>query len=226
MKETFNSKQPKPKTRGMTNETYDSSTDTLLHIKRVNELLLRFAKDLMYRAICHDNSKLREPEKSAFDTFTPKLKGCTYGSEEYKQYLSDLKPALDNHYKRNSHHPEHYDNGIDGMDLLDIVEMFMDWKAAGERHADGSIVKSIEHNKGRFNISEQLVSIFKNTVRNYGWRNEPICIQTGIRCGYPCCSDCRLLNSEQNPDECDATKLNQGTEAGKQITPHSKTIND
>jgi hypothetical protein len=149
--------------------SYDSSADTLLHIKRVNELLIRFAKDLMYRAICHDNSKLREPEKSLFDEFTPKLKGCTYGSDEYKEYLSSLKTALDNHYAHNSHHPEHYENGDDGMDLLDVVEMFMDWKAAGERHADGNILKSIEHNKDRFKISPQLVSIFKNTVTNYGW---------------------------------------------------------
>ncbi len=84
---------------------YDSTSDTLLHIKRVNELLLRFSKDLMYRAICHDNSKLREPEKSLFDEFTPKLKGVTYGSDEYKSYLSSLKVALDNHYANNSHHP-------------------------------------------------------------------------------------------------------------------------
>jgi len=148
---------------------YDSTVDTLLHIKRVNELLLKVSKDLMYRATYHDNSKLTDPEKSLFDEFTPKLKGCTYGSDEYKSFLSSLKVALDNHYKNNSHHPEHYENGIDGMNLLDLIEMFLDWKAAGERHADGNIHKSIEHNKDRFKMSEQLVSIFKNTAEHYGW---------------------------------------------------------
>jgi len=188
-------------------EKYDSTSDTLLHIKRVNELLIRFSKDLMYRAICHDSSKLMSPEKSLFDEFTPKLKGCTYGSDEYNGHLSSLKSALDNHYKRNSHHPEHYDNGVDGMDLLDIVEMFMDWKASGERHADGNIIKSIEYNKNRFRLSEQVVSIFKNTVRNYGWVGENICIQTGNHCGFPCYSECpRLLNSEQNVQESDTTE--------------------
>lgn len=187
------------------NRNYDSSTDTLLHIQRVNELLIRFAKDLMYRAICHDNSKLIEPEKSLFDEFTPKLNGCTYGSEEYKSYLSSLKVALDNHYSKNSHHPEHYANGIDGMDLLDLVEMFMDWKAAGERHADGNILKSIEHNTGRFKISDQVASIFKNTVRNYGWGlQQHKCVQTGLGCGFPCCSQCPLLNTEPNPKSKDA----------------------
>jgi hypothetical protein len=150
---------------------YDSTADTLKHIQRVNELLIRFAKDLLYRAICHDNSKLREPEKSLFDELTPKLAGCTYGSPEYKQFLAELKPALENHYKQNSHHPEHYPNGVNGMDLLDVVEMFFDWKAAGERHKDGNIFKSIEHNTGRFNLSPQLASIFTNTARNL-WGDE------------------------------------------------------
>lgn len=154
--------------------TYDSTADTLLHIKRVNELLTKFAQGLLSRAIQHDKSKLSEPEKSLFDEYTPKLKGCTYGSDEYKAFLTSLKVGLDHHYEKNSHHPEHYTNGVDGMDLLDLVEMFMDWKAAGERHADGSIMKSIEHNKDRFHLSEQVVSIFKNTAFNYGWANQSV----------------------------------------------------
>src|SRR5690606_34088097 len=108
-------------------------------------------------------------EKSEFDRLTPILKELQYGSDEYKASLSELQVALKHHYENNSHHPEHYENGVDGMDLLDLVEMFMDWKAATERTKDGSISKSIEFNKDRFKMSEQLVSIFKNTVRNYGW---------------------------------------------------------
>lgn len=149
---------------------YDSTVDTLLHIKRVNELLIQFCIGLQARAISHDDTKLEEPEKSLFDEFTPKLKDVTYGSEEYKKFLSELKPALDHHYNNNSHHPEFYENGVDGMDLFDLVEMFLDWKAASERHADGDIYKSIQINQKRFNLSDQLVSIFKNTAEylSYG----------------------------------------------------------
>ena len=148
---------------------YDSAADTLMHIKRVNELLIRFSKDLMYRAICHDNSKLREPEKAEFDRLTPILKELQYGSDEYRASLAELQLALKHHYEHNSHHPEHYENGVDGMDLLDLVEMFMDWKAATERTKDGNIYKSIEHNKGRFELSEQVCQIFKNTAERLGW---------------------------------------------------------
>ena len=143
---------------------YDSTKDTLLHIKRVNELLLQFTKEIIDRAIQHDNSKLQEPEKPLFDKMTPLLKGLTYGSDDYKRALDELKPALDHHYANNSHHPEHYKNGIDDFTLVDLVEMFIDWKAASERHDDGDIFRSIEINKNRFGISEQLCKIFKNTA--------------------------------------------------------------
>ena len=148
---------------------YDSKADTLLHIKRVAELMTNAASVLIYRANVHDNSKLHSPEKELFDEFTPKLKDCTYGSDEYKEYLKKLKPALDHHYKHNSHHPEHYENGVNEFDLFDLIEMTMDWKAAGERHADGNIYKSIQINKERFGLSEQLVDILLNTANRLGW---------------------------------------------------------
>jgi hypothetical protein len=149
--------------------TYDSKVDTLLHIKRVAELMTQAATELIHRANVHDNSKLESPEKELFDEFTPKLKGCTYGSDEYKSYLSGLKVALDHHYTNNTHHPEHYPNGVNGFDLFDLMEMFFDWKAATERHSDGNIYNSIEINTHRFGLSPQLVDIFRNTAFRQGW---------------------------------------------------------
>ncbi len=148
-------------------ENYDSRADTLSHIKRVSELLTNAAIELIKRANVHDNSKLEAPEKELFDIYTPKLKNCDYGSDEYKQYLKELKVALDNHYGNNSHHPEHYENGINDFDLFDLNEMFFDWKASSERHESGNILKSIEINKERFGISEQLCQILRNTARKY-----------------------------------------------------------
>ena len=115
---------------------YDSTKDTLLHIRRVNEVLLQAAKELLDRATKHDDTKLHEPEKSLFDKMTPILKGLSYGSEEYKQSLAALGPALEHHYAYNAHHPEHYANGINDFTLIDLIEMFFDWKAASERHGN------------------------------------------------------------------------------------------
>jgi hypothetical protein len=147
--------------------SYDSSADTLKHIKRVRELFCKIILQIFNRMDNHDSSKLKSPEKEIFDKFTPKLKNSTYGSEEYKTFLKEMKVALDNHYSLNSHHPEHYDNGINDMDLVDLLEMFCDWKAASERHENGDIYKSIEINKKRFNISEQLEKILINTAKRY-----------------------------------------------------------
>jgi hypothetical protein len=149
--------------------TYDSSADTCEHIKRVQVLMYQAIALLQLRALKHDLSKLEEPEKSGFDKYTPLLRDCTYGSDEYKTFLTGLGESLKHHYENNSHHPEHYMDGIKGMSLLDIVEMFCDWKAATERHADGSLDKSIGINKKRFNYDDTLECIFQNTRRELGW---------------------------------------------------------
>lgn len=153
----------------MIEEKYDSEADTLAHIQRVQQLSAEFSEILRCQVETHDYSKLHPPEKIIFDEFTPKLKELTYGSDEYKACLSAMKPALMNHYAINSHHPEFYKNGVDDMDLIDLVEMFCDWKAATERHVDGSLEKSIGINAKRFELSPQLEMIFRNTKYQLNW---------------------------------------------------------
>ena len=112
---------------------------------------------------------MERPELDIFVEYTPKLANTTYGSDEYKEHLQGMRKGLKHHYKINSHHPEHYNNGINGMCLLDLIEMLSDWKAATERHADGDIIKSLEINKERFGISDQLYEVLLNTVEKLKW---------------------------------------------------------
>lgn len=132
----------------------DSTLATLKHSRRVDELLLELIAELMLRLTNHDASKLSPEEKDVFDEFSPKLKDSTYGSEEYWGYLASMKPALDHHYANNRHHPEHFENGVDGMTLIDVFEMLSDWKAATERHDDGDLEKSLEIQQKRFSLSD------------------------------------------------------------------------
>lgn len=143
---------------------YDSTYDTRKHINRVGLYLAIIQGCLSERADLHDESKLLSPEKECFDEITPLLEGLTYGSEEYKATLERMKPAIKHHYESNRHHPEYFDNGINDMNLIDLIEMICDWKAASERHADGDIYKSLMINKERFGISDQLLQILRNTV--------------------------------------------------------------
>lgn len=147
----------------------DMRGETLDHIRKVQSLLGGICESLRDRADVHDASKLVEPERSAFQEATPKLKATTYGSEDYRRLLADLKPALDHHYAVNSHHPEHYADGVEGMDLLDLIEMFADWKAATLRHDDGDIRRSIEVARERFGLAPQLARIFHNTADRLRW---------------------------------------------------------
>jgi len=47
--------------------------------------------------------------------------------------------------------------------------MFCDWKAASEKHKNGSIEGSLQINRERFGLSEQLLNIFENTRRELEW---------------------------------------------------------
>jgi hypothetical protein len=142
----------------------DSRFKTLRHIETVRNFLNACIVELLHRAEQHDQSKLQAPEKDGYDELTEKLRGSTYGSPEYKEFLERLKPVLAHHYANNRHHPEHFENGILDMTLIDLLEMLVDWKSSGLRHDDGDIFKSIEINKPRFNISEDLNRILTNTA--------------------------------------------------------------
>ena len=143
---------------------YDSTDDVLLHKSRVTHYIQQFCEEMIKRALVHDQSKLEEPEKSVFDSAGDRLKGFTYGSPGYKASLEDLKPALDHHYSVNSHHPEHYPNGVAGMDLYDLVEMFCDWRASSERNKGGF---QTNLNIEKHEIKAQLSDIIENHRSRY-----------------------------------------------------------
>jgi hypothetical protein len=155
----------------MNESPYDSTLDTQAHISSVARNLNEVTFNLSQRALVHDLSKLEEPEKSAFDQATPKLKDMVYGSDEYRAALREIKPALEHHYALNDHHPEHYPiDGVLSMSLMAIIEMLADWKAAGERHDPPiGINRSIAYNATRFEIPPYLTQIFYNTARELGW---------------------------------------------------------
>ncbi len=145
------------------------SDETRKHIARVNQLLHLVIKKLLDRGVMHDASKLEEPEAETFERVTGRLSDLQYGSDDYNSCLEEMKPALDHHYARNRHHPQHFPNGVTDMTLIDIVEMVCDWKASSERQNDGNILKSIQHNSERFSIDHQMTQILINTVNALGF---------------------------------------------------------
>jgi hypothetical protein len=148
----------------LTLEEQATNFDTMRHIEQVRNNLNMFIYELLQRSERHDQSKLEPPEVSYFTENTKALSALTYGSDEYKAQLKKIQPALDHHYAKNRHHPEHFKNGVNDMTLVDLIEMFCDWYAATKRHDNGNIRKSIEYNAERFHLNSQLTKIFENTA--------------------------------------------------------------
>lgn len=148
----------------------ESKFKTMRHIETVRNYLNAVIAELIVRGEEHDQTKLQPPEAEIFDEYTPKLRECTYGSDEYKTYLREMQVALNHHYAANRHHPEFFtdpcrQSPIEHMTLVDLLEMLCDWKAATLRHADGDIMKSIALNKERFGYSDEVYAILHNTAR-------------------------------------------------------------
>jgi|SRR5690349_8744077 len=142
----------------------DFLNDLIDHKRRVAEYLRRDANESFERAIIHDNSKFSPEEYEIYEQAFPELQKHPYGSEQFKLAIQTLGPALEHHYKANSHHPEHFENGIEDMTLFDVREMVYDWMAASHRSQTG-IEKGLEINAKRYGIGDQLLKIIKNTVR-------------------------------------------------------------
>ena len=137
------------------------------HIAYVRHNLLFIINELYTRGDEHDASKLESPEREVFREHQGKLKDIEFGSPEYKAMLDTVRPAILNHYAKNRHHPEHWPNGIEDMDLIDLIEMVADWVAATKRNKNGNVHKSLAHNVPKFRISPQLEKILLNTINRY-----------------------------------------------------------
>lgn len=149
----------------------NSEIKTLRHAARVRQLLGEFAVEMIRRGDVHDASKLAPQEKGPLDEMERLIAEegqAPYGSDEYKRRTALLGPMLAHHYANNSHHPEHYPEGVAGMDLFDLVEMFFDWKAASERGEESAM--NLSHSVERFEISPQLAAVLRNTAERLGYR--------------------------------------------------------
>lgn len=152
--------------------TFDSTETTRAHIAAVQRVAATFNHELAHRAAVHDKSKFLPDEKPVFDEAIFRLRGVPYGSALYEAVVIELAPRLALHYGRNSHHPEHYAEGIAGMDLFDLVEMLCDWIAASMTNS--ATGPDLDYNIAQFKIEPQLAAILKNTVARWPKSSEAV----------------------------------------------------
>lgn len=148
------------------------------HIARVRQLLGEFAIEMIRRGDQHDASKFDPVEMGPLEELQKRVDAegsAPFGSAEYERRKVLLGPMIRHHNIHNSHHPEHYEtayggchnDGINGMDLFDLVEMFFDWKAASERGQEVSMNLSFACDK--YKITGPLRSILFNTAERLGY---------------------------------------------------------
>lgn len=147
------------------------------HREIVRKNFNRFISKLQERSDLHDLSKYNQDEFGGFAELDSKEVFRLYETnpEEYRKKIAENE-GIRLHYERNSHHPEHYKDGaegithiqaIDKMSFLDIVEMVIDWKSACETYGtdfDEAVEKSIK----RFQPSQKLewlIRLIANDVK-------------------------------------------------------------
>ena len=137
-------------------------SDTMEHKMEVQIIMGNMSKECMQRGRLHDNSKLKSPEKEAYQEMHDKLKTVKFGSEQYKRLVGD-SVAVGLHYRNNDHHPEHFEDGIHGMHLLQITEMLADMVAVSK--AKGTdVIEMLPTLMAEHGIPENFYMIFKNTI--------------------------------------------------------------
>jgi hypothetical protein len=131
---------------------------------------LKFSGALLVRALKHDLSKFSYKETKLFARSPFIFKNVKYGSDEYKALLKKIKPALEEHYSHNRHHPEYFmrHHHEDRMNILDTIEMVIDWKAASRRHNDDDVVKSVGVNQKRFGFDEREYHMYLDIAETIG----------------------------------------------------------
>ena len=153
-------------------KTFDFLCETLLHMSEVKENLETISSELKKRGLAHDRTKLQEIEFDAFVSTRDKFKKANYGSKEYQECIDKVKPAVDHHYENNRHHTGYHKNGINDMNLIDLMEMLADWKAAARRSPDKSLEDTLDYAFKKYGIGEQLGNMIRNTLKDLKWIKE------------------------------------------------------
>ena len=119
------------------------------HIDAVRINLEIFRDILEYRGLKHDESKKKDIIEKAFY-----IENGFYSESEL-------------HNSKNRHHIEFHENGIRDMNLLDLVEMFCNIISKENLDDKEFIINIFDEMKTKYNISDDLISILKNTLNEF-----------------------------------------------------------
>lgn len=138
--------------------------DTRQHILNVQRQMYKVIEKLIARTYNHDSSKYDREEAHTYAKVVPMFKGKKYGTPEHKAVGDMLGEAWEHHEKNNDHHTGYHLNGINDMNLISIIEMLCDWKAASMRNPNQNFKESCLMNCKKYGADDQLTKIIMNTA--------------------------------------------------------------
>ena len=135
------------------------------HQQKVGSVMQKVICELMDRALKHDDSKfatqqLRDNLVTLPDKWKLQQQGHGYHSPEQEEHRKRFAPEIHRHRSAHPHHPEHFGNNVNKMDLIDLMEMLCDWYVAAP-----DIDQSIRENSRDYKIDPHISQILKNTAR-------------------------------------------------------------
>ena len=123
----------------------------------INSLSVKEAKTLRQRALDHDLSKY---SKQQFDLYCDKF---------FRKIECDFNSAWEHHYRNELHHPEKYKENKKEMELLDILEMIIDWHAMSIKFNNSSLeyfLNKKEELKNNFNFLENNFELIEDILKS------------------------------------------------------------
>jgi len=145
-------------------------TQVLAHRAHVAARLEQIITRLRERATLHDLTKLQPEEFDIFTETHEEFARAPFGTEAYRRVEEKGRKAVNHHYRHNRHHVKHHPNGWEDMNLIDLLELLADWKAAsrrdpGQRWWGEGFHRALE----RAGFPPGVVKVLVNTVVELGW---------------------------------------------------------
>jgi hypothetical protein len=147
--------------------------DTRKHQMIVARLLINAAQRLLKRATVHDETKLHEPEISAYiePVYALNTEEVPYGSERYIELCKQMGKGWDHHKSFNDHHIEFFlpyavetlNDPILQLDMFALIEMCCDWIAAAQRRGNEPVL-ALKTLTDKYPMDEQLQQLIRNTL--------------------------------------------------------------
>lgn len=144
----------------------DTESYILNHIKKVQNKICKLIVALSIRLQEHDKSKLEEPEFSLWKKIDEEPR-YPYGSKKYKEKIERYHELFEMHYNKNPHHPEHFQNGISDMTIIDLAEMLCDWISYKDNIRVTEAIDMVEKQSKRFGYSDEIKDMLINTLNTY-----------------------------------------------------------